>query len=199
MSVERAGRVVARVESAFCCIRRTLLYVLCFITTLFSMSYDWWRRRESNLSSPFRFCNLLTLQTEESAKRHPQAYPIVQFCWLKSRQTSLPRKLTGTARSFTNGLATRSENPGSLQDRILQTLSVELPTPVFFNQTPSSVLAIQPKQFSLPSDCKSLARSRHCYASLDLALIGQHRAGFEARAADDRFYSSVQRAMLCSA
>jgi len=33
----------------------------------------WWRRRESNLSSPFRICNLLILQREESAKRPTQA------------------------------------------------------------------------------------------------------------------------------
>jgi hypothetical protein len=49
----------------------------------------WWRRRESNLSSPFRFCNLLILRTEERAKRHIQASPSYDYrtiCLLKSRQ-----------------------------------------------------------------------------------------------------------------
>lgn len=35
--------------------------------------FCWWRRRESNLPAPFRFCNLLILQKEESAKRPTQA------------------------------------------------------------------------------------------------------------------------------
>jgi hypothetical protein len=42
-----------------------------------------------NLSSPFRFCNLLILQTEESAKRPTQACPSYNYrtiCLLKSRQ-----------------------------------------------------------------------------------------------------------------
>ena len=41
----------------------------------------WWRRRESNLSPPFRFCNLLILQTDESAKKAYISLPIVQLSY----------------------------------------------------------------------------------------------------------------------
>ena len=47
----------------------------------------WWRRRESNLSAPFRFCNLLILQKEESAKRPTQACPSYNY-----RTILLPEK-----------------------------------------------------------------------------------------------------------
>jgi hypothetical protein len=54
----------------------------------------WWRRRESNLSSPFRFCNLLIRQREESAKRPTQACPSYNYrtnFLLKSRQLGMAK------------------------------------------------------------------------------------------------------------
>jgi len=50
---------------------------------------QWWRRRESNLSTPFSFYNLLILQKEESAKRPTPACPSYNYrtiCLLKKRQ-----------------------------------------------------------------------------------------------------------------
>jgi len=74
--VGRAGRIVAGVNGqhgiglvAESIIRLLYDFFISFYNYFIISSLEWWRRRESNLSSPFRFCNLLIPRRDESAKR----------------------------------------------------------------------------------------------------------------------------------